>query len=398
MAISIENELENESDLFSPFMRPVLYFSVSGAGSVTDPTAEVIFNGTTEDVTFDAVFIKTLATIHYFSLDLSDVMPHLMRYFDGGNYPDDLEIINGNLLQIFHEYFRALVMDIYFERGTADEQTISVSHIWLHLADQMPTEHGFRLGRVYNHSCLQNLKWSKNTYNAIFFWSNAGALTISKGTAGGSESYTADSTIITADNSTTVDGGLISGGGTTIYSGNLAAAGFYQYKFAKTSIYLDRGLNVITITNGTGSKTITIDYDPDCADVFALCWQHPLLGYVSYPFNGNKVTNVSAKKRAEFDKYLTTLVNINTLKEITGYDHAKKLTLTTKADSQYWPLLEYLYSSRHVYLFVGADGQGDSSLTWVECEVSGGCSYRSDRMRGTFTVELTLPETFNVKF
>ena len=52
MAISIENEeMENNGSLLSPFMRPVLYFSVSGAAAVTAPTAEIEFDGTTEDVT-----------------------------------------------------------------------------------------------------------------------------------------------------------------------------------------------------------------------------------------------------------------------------------------------------------------------------------------------------------
>ena len=121
MAITILNEMTNA--LLSPFMRPVLYFKVSGAGSVTTPTAEIEFNGTTEDVTFEAVFLETVATEHYFSVDLSDVMKYLMQTFDGVNYPDDLEFINGDRLQLFDEYFRSLTIDIYFERGTANEQT-----------------------------------------------------------------------------------------------------------------------------------------------------------------------------------------------------------------------------------------------------------------------------------
>jgi hypothetical protein len=240
------------------------------------------------------------------------------------------------------------------------------------------------------------LKWSKNTYNALFFWCPAGTLTITKGTVGGSGGYTADSTTVTADDSTTVDGGLTGTGGTEIYSGTVSA-GYYQYKFAKTSIFLDKGKNLITVTTPAGTKTITIDYDPDCASVFALCWQHPLLGYVSFPFNGNKVSSMTGRKRVELERSFTTLVNMNSLKEIMGFDPVSKAVLITKADEDYWPLLEYLYISRHVYLFVGADGANDTAGTWIECEVGGNGSYRSDRTRGTFTVELTLPEPFNVR-
>jgi len=394
--ITILNELATSGAVFSPFMRPVLYFSVSGAGSVTSPTAEIEFDGTTEDVTIEAVFLRTASSVHYFAVDLSDVMKYLMRSFDGSEYPDDPEFINGNLLQKFDEYFRSLTIDIYFERGTANQQTAEIYHNWIYLANQLPSASGFRMTNVENLSALQSLNWSKNTYNAIFFWHPGGALTITKGTVGGTGGYTADSTTVTADDTVTVDGGLTGTGGTVIYSGS-PNEGYYQYKFAKTSIYLDRGLNSLTITNTSGTKTIVIDYDPVCPAI-PVMWQHPLLGYVSFPFTGSKQTDVSARKLGEFDKLLTTMRDVNTLKEITGYEATKKVTLTTKADAQFWPLLEALYHSRHVYLFIGADGAADSSATWVECEVSGGCSYKSDRARATFTAELTLPETFNVKF
>lgn len=397
MAITVLNELSGDGDLFSPFMRPVLYFSVSGASTVTAPTAEIEFDGTTEDVTIEAIYLRTASSIHYFAVDLSEVMKFLLRSFDGTEYPDDLEFINGNLLQKFDEYARSLTMDIYFERGTANDQTLERAHYWIYLANQIPYAGGFKLNNVVDLSCLQPLKWSKNTYNALFFWSAAGAVTITKGTAGGSGGYTADSTSVTADDSTTVDGGLTGTGATIIYSGTVTA-GYFQYKFAKTSIYLDKGLNSITITTPAGSKTVVIDYDPDCPNYHALCWQHPQLGYVSFPFNGNKVTNISAKKGIELDKFNLTQVNTNSLKEILGYEETRKVTLHTRADSQYWPLLQALYSSRHVYLFVGADGAADSSATWVECEVSGGGSFRNDRNRADFSVELTLPEPFNVRF
>jgi hypothetical protein len=396
MSIAVQNEMQSDGDLLSPFMRPVLYFSVSGAAAVTNPIAEIVFDGTTEDVTIEAVFLRTASSLHYFSVDLSDVMKYLMRSFDGSEYPDDIEFINGNLVQSFDEYFRDIAIDIYFERGTANEQTLKINHYWLYLAEQMPAENGFNLYRVYVNSCLQNLKWSKNTYNALFFWAG-GATTITRGTVGGSGGYTADSTTVTADDTVTVDSTLTGTGATVIYSGTLTP-GYYQLKFAKTSVYLDKGANTITITTPAGSKSIIIYFDPDCPNYIPVLWQHPLLGYVSFPFTGSRQDDVSAKKLGEIGKVLTTMVNVNTLKEITGYEATKKVSLTTKADAQFWPLLEALYHSRHVYLFVGADGAEDSSATWVECEVSGGCSFKSDRARATFNVELTLPETFNVRF
>jgi len=619
MAISIINEMSSAGALLSPFMRPVLYFSVSGASGVTSPTAEIEFSGTTEDVTIEAVYLRTASSTHYFSVDLSDVMKYLMRSFDGGSYPDDLEFINGNLLQKFDEYFRSLEMDIYFERGTGNQQTLSVAHYWLYLANQIPYSEGFKLENVRTSACLQALKWSKNTYNGFFFWHPGGTLSITKGgdvlaaltadsgSVTGDSDITADSVsaggvpeidvvygflynwyaatdprniaasgwhvptlaeyitmisyidpLVGVDGSETAGGNLkeaglthwnapntgatnsvgfnargagirstlgefslikedsqfmvtddlgsgrvgivfvtynsawveyssysykyngdtirllkdsttLTHGQTGIYTGNdgkvyrticigtqewladnlcetqyrngdiipevtdnaawvalitgarcsygndeanaftvvdtsvtihsgTETAGYFQYKFAKTSIYLDKGKNLITVTTPAGSKSIIIDYDPDCASVVPVCWQHPLLGYVSFPFTGNKLTNISGKKGVELDKNLTTLVNVNSLKEITGYEESRRITISTKADDDYWPLLSALYSSRHVYIFVGADGANDTAGTWLECEVSGSASYRSNKSRETFTVELILPEPFNVRF
>ena len=162
MAVTILNEMSVAGSLLSPFMRPVLYFSVSGASGVTSPTAEIEFDGTTEDVTIEAVFLRTASSVHYFSVDLSDVMKYLMRSFDGTEYPDDVEMINGNTLQKFDEYARSLEIDIYFERGTANAQNTSITNYWLYLANQLPYAGGFRLTNIENVSALQNLKWSKN--------------------------------------------------------------------------------------------------------------------------------------------------------------------------------------------------------------------------------------------
>jgi hypothetical protein len=460
-------------------MRPVLYFSVSGAGSVTNPTAEIEFNGTTEDVTIEAVYLETVSTVHYFMVDLSDVMKYLMKSFDGGSYPDDLEFINGDRLQLFDEYFRTLVIDIYFERGTADEQTADQTNTWLYLASQMPSETGFNLDNILIFAQNYYLKWSKDTYNAIFFWHAGGAMSVAKATTqiinnitGWTNvdytTFTASGAAITSavcsatgkyckSNVLSVISGdvvkvdctltLTSGAAPTIemrrsdtnavvsnqaalsaganskdltltYTGsvylsvtstgacNIALAsvsinypaGYYQLKFSKSTTKISAGANTIVIGGVIDPKTFYIDYDPNCSEVFNLCWQHPSMGYVSYPFRGNKVTGLTAKKGVDINKFSTTMVNANKLTETLSLEATKKVTLTARVNDEYWPLFEHLYSSRHVYLFVGASAANDSTLTWVECQVSGAGSYRSDRAKSTFSVDLTLPEVFNVRF
>ena len=472
------------STLLSPFMLPVLYFKVSGAGAVTTPTAQIEFDGTTEDVTIDATFIKTVATEHYFFVDLSDIMKYLMASFDGADYPDDLEFINGNLLQSFDEYFRALEIDVYFERGTGDEQTGSANGTWLYLADQIPIDSGFNLWNIRAMEQLSPMKWIKDTYNALFFWLPNAVTTIVKVKqlitawsnsatpyATFTTSGTAISSAITAGaayaHSTIISNitsgekvvlrvthtknsgqapfcflmdeavGIVAKSNTVnlaaganeitltataditqarVVIGNTAAsdfligtaliyraaysgtptAGFYQLKFGKSSPMLSEGLNTFEIKTTEVTKEVVIDYSI-CEQV-PVCWQHPMLGYVSFPFNGSKQTNISSSKLSEYGRFLTSMKSVNSLKTITGYKETRKVTISTKADAQYWPLIESIYSSRHVYLFIGTSGDDDSTLSWVECEVSGGTTTRSDRNRLQFTVELTLPEHFNVSF
>jgi hypothetical protein len=184
-----------------------------------------------------------------------------------------------------------------------------------------------------------------------------------------------------------------------LYSGSPAAEGYYQYKFAKSGIagVLDAGLNTITVEQDGITSVSVIDFDPDCTYI-NLCWQHPSLGYVSFPFNGVKIESRSWTKGETFEKFLTTLVGVTSFKEITGYEGKKIITVNTKADAQYWPLLQELHGSRHVYLFVGAPASSDSASVWLECEVAGGSSVRTDKIKGTFSVDLILPEHFNIRF
>ena len=491
MAITILSEFSFEksgitSTLLSPFMRPVLHFKVSGASGVTNPTAQIEFDGTTEDVTIDATFLETVSTEHFFFVDLSDIMKYLMASFDGANYPDDLEFINGDLLQSFDEYFRTLDIDIYFERGTANEQTSTATNTWLYLADQLPIDSGFNLWKARAMEQLSPMKWVKDTYNALFLWLSNTATTIRRKeqlislfTSAGYDNFTSSGTsisvaisdgsaapaaalalsnvfapvkagdkILIVFNLTLNSGELptviltnsiwsVTGGSAVAVAGvntieitstadldagrvwltNVGAcswgvsavtvsrsaysgtptAGYFQLKFAKDTNLLNTGLNTLEVANTEVTKEIVIDYDPDCIRI-PLCWQHPLLGYVSFPFNGNKVTAIAASKGPEYQKFLTSMKSVNSLKTISGYKETRRVTLTTKADSQYWPLLESLYSSRHVYLFIGDSGDNDTTLSWVECEVAGGASTRNDRTKGQFTVELILPEHFNIRF
>jgi len=359
------------SDYCSPFMNPVLRFSVSGASAITNPTAEIEFAGTTETITIEACFEKTVSLVHYFFVDLSEIMPHILRRFDGIEQLDDLEFINGNLLQKFDEYVREVDIDVYFERGTANEQTNTETNYWGYLSDKYPYTRGFNLyNLLYNETPIY-LKWGKDTYNSVFFIEVGG------------RAYT------------------IKLNGTTLYTGT-GSNGYYQLKFSKDTVLLQQGLNTLTIDYGSPvilyTKTFIIDYDPTCTAKHNLCWQHPQLGYVSYPFEGAMVTETSVSKGIEVEKVFTSMVNVSQLNEQLGYKKSKTITLRAKVEKKYWPLFEDLYNSRHVYLFTGTSGENDTLASWMECRVTGGYSDNDTRNAKIFTVELQAAAQFPISF
>lgn len=375
MAVTILNEFRyfgsgSYYTRLSPFNNPVLYFKVSGASTVTNPTAEIEIVGGTEMINIEACYEKTLTEEHYFFVDLSEVMPYIIRRFDGIEYADDLEFINGNILQAFDEYYRSIKIDIYFERGTANEQVGDTTNDWYYLSNKTPCLTGFNLYDISRSNVFMPLKWGKDTYNAIFF--------ILKATI----DYT------------------INLNGTTIHSGGAVAGGYWQLKFDKTNVLLQQGINEINIIlRYPGiNTTVYVDYDPTCTSKHSLCWQHPQLGYVSYPFEGAMVTETNVSKGIEIEKALTTMVNVSQLKEQLGYKKSKTITLRAKVEKKYWPLFEDLYNSRHVYLFTGASGADDSLATWMECRVTGGYSDNDTRNAKIFTVELQAAAQFPISF
>ena len=229
MAITSLNERTRSvgnitSVLVSVFMKPSLYFKVSGAGAVSAPTAEIDINGTSETVNIEAVYEKTDSMEHYFIVDLSEVAKYILRRYDGQEIPDDLEFINGNLFQIF-PYSRAVSIVVYFERGTANEQTVTYTMRLSYNINKLPHIYGFNLVEDYFQSYASDQKWSKDTYNALFTLTGNGS-----GQAGGYRIYV---------------------NGTQIFYQAACPAQYHQYKFDKTTSPLIKGRNEIKIDNTT---------------------------------------------------------------------------------------------------------------------------------------------------
>lgn len=146
-------------------------------------------------------------------------------------------------------------------------------------------------------------------------------------------------------------------------------------------------------------RIIEIDYDPyGCYN--ELLFHHPQLGFVSYPFEGMEIETLSTRKGDELTPFRLTMIDVNALKEILGYDANVKISLSAQVEKKYWDIVKEIYNSRYVYLYVGNNGDIDSQDKWIQVEISGSpnMNYNTNQSSALFTVNLELPTKLNNRF
>ncbi len=330
MAITLTNEITTtyknvNSSLISPFMRPVVYFNVPWATPGVNPSAEIDLSADGKTITFDCIYKNNNLGYNYYYCDLSDVLKYVLRYFDRSwnERKDDLPFVNGNVLSKVVNYMREVTMTIYFDRGGPDEETLTQNLYLAYFANDIPSPLGFNLGNFNVLENLADLKWCRDTYNAIFFVSS-GATTI------------------------TVNGQIV-------FDDVVDGYGIYQWKFGKDYNVLQNGINEVKIKTPMVDepRVIHIEYDKQTRCRKCLAWQHPKLGYVSYPFEGSSNTRVTGSDMGKVNRQNLTMINASSFTENIGKEGKKTVTLFAKVQKKYWKLFEYLYTSRHVYLYTG---------------------------------------------
>lgn len=181
-----------------------------------------------------------------------------------------------------------------------------------------------------------------------------------------------------------------------IWVDNLRAVAEFTPEYS--NYILAKGVNKIEVLHTTYGifKVFEIDYNINNCYV-NLLFNHPTLGYASYPFEGMKIESANNSKGDTIDVFNETLIDVNKLQELQSITSKTNISISSQVDSKYWDIIKEIYNSRHVYLYVGEDGGLDNELNWLYCEVSGSPSinYNKNKSSALFTVNLTLPEKFN---
>lgn len=170
---------------------------------------------------------------------------------------------------------------------------------------------------------------------------------------------------------------------------------------------LENGINKITIQSALTPTSTTYEVGAsvniyfDSADKYRpLVWFHRTMGFVSYAFEGLAIEGINTEKAEDISLYFNSLVDVNGLKDSLGKKSFPKITLTTQADRQYWPLLKDLYVNRKVYLWIGKYGDADGPTKWLQVDVSGEYNINNNANKNSaiFEVELTLPQQLNAQY
>lgn len=495
MSLAIENEYTFTkdgvtSDLVSVHSKLPLYISETNS-SVTRIVVTI------SGVDFEAVKIDEDAYYDYYYLDLSEMLKYFTE-LDGSSFSDKLDIIDTS------EFNRTEMMvsvtptiKSYNSLGEMVE-TITFSFSPCHLGVQFPSESGFNLWDFKMQRNLTNLKWSNDTYNAIFVHiPSGGNVTVHNRTTGQSVVSTSDNGIFQfkfkkrvqevwpigrsmykdsiggvnpsqyihwntgllqfdnvtlkatkikyEDDNSTLHGmavwtmedefessysevnkkrryelktnltqpnehliaspivSFFDPESTPIYHQSAENIRLeVEYNQVNDVTILNEGVNLIEViaNNGTDNyafASFEIDYTiNDCGT--PLTWQHPDLGYVSFPFDGVKVNGEDNEKLTSVNELITTMIGINGFKDHSGYKSTPTISLSTNCNKKYLPLLREIYSSRCVLLWTGERGDPDSAGNWVRVMVSGSPVIRENSNNIIFSVELTLPEKQNIKY
>lgn len=192
-------------------------------------------------------------------------------------------------------------------------------------------------------------------------------------------------------------------GGGHVYIENIKMLGTFTPEYDDS--ILAQGSNKIEfqISQNPGldyafNRVIDIDYDA-IGCYMTVLFNHPNLGYVSYPFEGAKIEGLDTNKGDELTPFQTTMVNVSELKELLSIESNIIITLSTQVNKEYWDILKEIYNARKVFLYIGDNGNLDDQENWISVQVEGSPNLNFNTMKTSapFTVELILPTKLNNK-
>jgi hypothetical protein len=174
----------------------------------------------------------------------------------------------------------------------------------------------------------------------------------------------------------------------------MSEIGYHRYKLRDTT---EGEQSIKFFKNGALAKTCTIISKPFCSGFRILKYLNKNGQYRFYPFNNfwqqsNKPTLIGKVN------IFVTSINVNQSSEKNiGYKNEKKLTLVAdKVSLSELEILEDIYSSPRVYLYVGS-GLTDELKDWLQVSISGdGISKPKKANFKKVVIEVTLPEQYAI--
>lgn len=189
MSISILNEWSytqdtQTSDIVSVQMPLNLYYKATKTGVASSIVK--LYNGIVPDLNLYPVLIDEDSTDYYYYVDLHDVAKY---YFKNIGVNDDLEIMSASGLQA-SSLTKYITLGIYtYDSLDVLVESISNVYYFSHLTNNIPTKYGFNLWEMMTiRNMPRYMKWSNDTYNALFLFVNGANVTIKNHTNG--HSYT----------------------------------------------------------------------------------------------------------------------------------------------------------------------------------------------------------------
>jgi hypothetical protein len=170
--------------------------------------------------------------------------------------------------------------------------------------------------------------------------------------------------------------------------------GYYRYKLDN----LTEGTTQIPLyKNGNIAITNTVIILPFCENDKLIKYLDKNGQYRFFAFNRYYEQKDDPKLLGKANKLITSILNSQSNKKNVGYKNER--TISMVADDVTDAQLEYLsdlWTSPRVYLHLATDSS-DEANDWLEVEIKGdNISRRRKNISGKITVDIILPEWFNI--
>lgn len=174
----------------------------------------------------------------------------------------------------------------------------------------------------------------------------------------------------------------------------MSEIGYYRYKTTVAST----SKNIQFFKNGILAGTKTLEPMEFCTGTRVLKYLDTKGKYRFFAFSKFYRVSDNPKQIGTTNNFITNLLTDQTNSQSVGSKNARSLDLTAQVSESRLELLQSIYASPRVHLYIGANNS-DTAADWVEVEITGGDSIVKRRRASTGSISLTvkLPEHFSIR-